>query len=116
MMYSGYTNRVASWFTENLGYDYDPKIHGVVSDWVIDLVSIGFSKPEEFYGNSMRTEEELLDAANKYHREYKALKRAHGGEGDEETGDAGVINLVLMIQQAVDSSCYINCEGATVLG
>lgn len=120
-MYSGRTDLVANWFTEKLGYDYDPKIHGVVSDWVIDLVSIGFSKPDQFYGKSMRTEKELLDAASKFYREYKALKQAEGRGGDEETGDAGVSRLVFSCQRKnraspFSYSFWLGYEDRIVLG
>jgi len=45
MMYSGEREGLVPWF-EKCGYRYDPAMHGLASDWVMDLVNIGFSKPE----------------------------------------------------------------------
>jgi hypothetical protein len=46
LMYFGAREEMAPWFTEGCGYPYDPKMHGLVSDWGMDLVNIGFKKPE----------------------------------------------------------------------
>jgi hypothetical protein len=42
-MYHGPTAHMVSWFSV-LGYFYDPTVHGSASDWVLDLVSLGFDK------------------------------------------------------------------------
>jgi hypothetical protein len=46
MMFTGPTSKVVPWFSTTLGYAYDPTLHGVTSDWVMDLVSVAFSKPK----------------------------------------------------------------------
>lgn len=46
LMYTGPTGGLVPWFT-SLGYAYDPEIHGMASDWALDLVSLGFTKPQQ---------------------------------------------------------------------
>jgi len=46
LMYTGPTDELTKWFT-SLGYDYDPGTHGMASDWALDLVSLGFTKPQQ---------------------------------------------------------------------
>ena len=29
----------------SIGYDYSPELHGVASDWALDLVAIGETRP-----------------------------------------------------------------------
>ena len=56
LMYEGSTGLVHSWFCGYLGYSYDPKEDGAISDWCLDLVSIDFAKSrvrtvEQFHKN-----------------------------------------------------------------
>lgn len=46
MMYFGSHDKMVPWFSDKLGYAYDAAMHGVPSDWVMDLVNVGFQKPE----------------------------------------------------------------------
>ncbi|MEW5315840.1 MAG: hypothetical protein WDW38_007242 [Sanguina aurantia] len=46
VMYEGPTVEMIPWFTQSLEYQYNPEVNGVPSDWVLDLVSVGFSKPK----------------------------------------------------------------------
>jgi hypothetical protein len=46
LMYTGPTEQLVPWFT-SLGYAYDPELHGMASDWALDLVSLGFTKPQQ---------------------------------------------------------------------
>lgn len=46
VMYEGPTIEMIPWFTQSLEYQYNPEVNGVPSDWVLDLVSVGFSKPK----------------------------------------------------------------------
>lgn len=46
LLYFGPRESLVPWFSEVLGYDYDPQLHGVASDWVMDLVNVGFKKPK----------------------------------------------------------------------
>ena len=44
-MYSGPREGLVGWFT-GLGYGYDPIVQGSPSDWVMDLVNIGFGEQQ----------------------------------------------------------------------
>lgn len=46
LMYTGPTDGLTRWFT-SIGYHYDPAEHGMASDWALDLVSLGFTKPQQ---------------------------------------------------------------------
>jgi hypothetical protein len=46
LMYTGPTEQLVPWFT-SLGYAYDAELHGMASDWALDLVSLGFTKPQQ---------------------------------------------------------------------
>ncbi len=46
MMFTGPTSEVVPWFSSTLGYAYDSQLHGVTSDWVMDLVFVTFNKPK----------------------------------------------------------------------
>lgn len=46
MMYSGMRDGMVPWFVDHCHYTYDPGMHGLASDWVMDLVNVGFTKPE----------------------------------------------------------------------
>jgi ABC-type multidrug transport system ATPase subunit len=65
LMYTGPTDDMIDWFGSQ-GYLYDPNLHGVPSDWALDLVAVGFNKPYEFYGRTMRTEQDLLEASQAF--------------------------------------------------
>lgn len=45
-LYSGEAEGAQPWFTNRLGYPYNAQLDGAVSDWLMDLVSIGFAKSE----------------------------------------------------------------------
>lgn len=45
-MYTGPTDNLVPWF-KSLGYYHDLQEHGVASDWALDLVSLGFTKPQQ---------------------------------------------------------------------
>lgn len=45
-MYTGPTDELVPWFT-SLGYYYDLQEHGMASDWALDLVALGFTKPQQ---------------------------------------------------------------------
>jgi hypothetical protein len=56
---------VVPWF-EHLGYTYIPAMHGLPSDWIMDLVNINFDRPAEHYGAMFQSEEELESAAEAF--------------------------------------------------
>ena len=45
MLFSGPPGSAVPWFS-SLQYEYLPERDGNVSDWLLDLVSVGFTKPE----------------------------------------------------------------------
>lgn len=65
MMYHGPQEDMVPWF-DHLGYSYHPSMHGVASDWALDLVAIGFHKPQKFYGHTIRNMDELNRASSKF--------------------------------------------------
>ena len=69
LMYHGPREGITDWFG-SLGYTYDPGLHGVPSDWALDLVAIGFAKPARFYGHTISTREDLLAASEAFKRRY----------------------------------------------
>lgn len=71
LMYHGTRDGVVEWFSGRLGYPYDPQLHGVVSDWALDLVAIGFYKPKKFYGHTITSAEELHGASAQFVAMYK---------------------------------------------
>ncbi|GBF96283.1 ABC transporter G family [Raphidocelis subcapitata] len=84
LMYTGPREGLTPWFS-SLGYAYDPNLHGVSSDWALDLVAIGFAKPERFYGATMTTRDQLMAAASAFKAHYLA---SHGLDGDEPNSPA----------------------------
>ena len=49
-LYFGPPQRALDWFSGSLGYSYSYQRDGAVSDWLMDLVSVGFQKPSSFLG------------------------------------------------------------------
>ena len=48
-LYQGRCDAVVGWFEGDLGYGpWDSAVHGTASDWVMDLVNVGFSKSEVY--------------------------------------------------------------------
>ena len=47
-LYFGVPDEAAGWFGSSLGYTYAPAQDGAVSAWLMDLVSVGFSKQSDF--------------------------------------------------------------------
>ena len=43
-LYFGAPQRALDWFSGSLGYSYSYQRDGAISDWLMDLVSVGFSK------------------------------------------------------------------------
>ncbi|WIA12817.1 hypothetical protein OEZ85_006447 [Tetradesmus obliquus] len=72
LMFYGPREEMSPWFSEGCGYPYDPRMHGLVSDWGMDLVNIGFKKPESLFGRMMNTLEELDTAADAFRKRYLA--------------------------------------------
>ena len=47
-LYFGLPQEAVAWFSGSLGYAYAPAQDGALSDWLMDLVSVGFSKRSDF--------------------------------------------------------------------
>lgn len=47
-LYFGDPSGAIAWFQDQLGYQYIAERDGAPSDWLIDLVAVGFTKPKEF--------------------------------------------------------------------
>jgi hypothetical protein len=47
-LYFGDPGKAIAWFQDQLGYQYIAERDGAPSDWLIDLVAVGFTKPKEF--------------------------------------------------------------------
>jgi hypothetical protein len=64
LMYTGICDGLVEFF-HTIGFDYDANLHGVVSDWALDLVACGSHKPKKFYGNTITSKEEVRAALRK---------------------------------------------------
>ncbi len=49
-LYFGPPARAMDWFSGTLGYTYNQARDGSISDWLMDLVSVGFGKPTDWAG------------------------------------------------------------------
>ena len=65
-LYFGPPGGVAPWFGERAGFRYAPRRDGAVSDWIIDLVSVGFAKPPAVAARSMTGVADVTAAAAKW--------------------------------------------------
>ena len=73
-MYHGPRDGLVEWFAR-LGYGYDPALHGVVSDWALDLVACGSHKPARFYGpKTITTREQVAAASARFVEEWMAAR------------------------------------------
>lgn len=52
-LYFGSPKRALDWFSDALGYSYSYQRDGAVSDWLMDLVSVGFQKPASYRDRSV---------------------------------------------------------------
>jgi hypothetical protein len=84
LLYTGTRSGMVPWF-ELLGYDYDPDLHGLPSDWVMDLINIDYAhKLDESEGaarGGMTTVEELHKAAQRF-QAYQQDPRSSSGSKD----------------------------------
>ena len=64
LMYTGICDGLVEFF-HTIGFDYDANLHGVVSDWALDLVACGSHKPKKFYGHTITSKEEVRAAGER---------------------------------------------------
>ncbi|KAF8067234.1 ctr9 [Scenedesmus sp. PABB004] len=99
LMYFGPREAMVPWFVGR-GYPYDPALHGLASDWVMDLVNIGFKKPESLFGRMMNSLDELTTHADAFRKRYLAALPPSGpgaaaaaaaarSDDAQRAGDAG---------------------------
>ena len=60
---AGLQTRAIDWFSKCLGYTFWPGQQGAESDWLMDLVSVGFSKPKSLIGASMTSRSDVVKAS-----------------------------------------------------
>ncbi|GBF93870.1 ABC transporter G family [Raphidocelis subcapitata] len=86
-MYHGPCSDLIGWFQGHLGYGpWDSAVHGTASDWVMDLVNVGFTKGE-LPGFTIATRSDLEQAARKFSVHYKCLcsaEKQHPGEAPQK--------------------------------
>lgn len=88
LMYCGPCGEMAAWFEKGLGLGpWNPAVHGIVSDWAMDLVSIEFQKPEGA-GRTIESQQQLEAAALGFTQHYWTLHGAHGDGGAEAAAAA----------------------------
>ena len=66
-LYFGPPQEAVNWFSNCLGYALWPGQHGAEADWLMDLVSVGFSKPQALRGASMTSREDVAKASKLWH-------------------------------------------------
>ncbi|KAJ9518404.1 hypothetical protein QJQ45_018417 [Haematococcus lacustris] len=79
---SGCVSSCCSW-----QFRYRADVDGVASDWVMDLVSVGFTKPQEYLGCSMSSRADL-DCAAKAFTKYHLAQTKPGSLAIIATGQA----------------------------
>ena len=73
-LYFGPPEQVTDWFSGCLGYSFSPGQHGSVADWLMDLVSVGFSKPAALGATTMTSRADVATASELWHaRRQKVL-------------------------------------------
>lgn len=87
-LYFGRPDRALAWFSDALGYDYDLLRDGAVSDWMMDLVSVGFAKPEDAARRSMTSSADVVAAYRAFQRERPPVTDAIGLNGTGTTSSA----------------------------
>lgn len=70
-LYFGPPQEAVNWFSSCLGYTFWPGQHGAEADWLMDLVSVGFSKPQALCSSSMTSREDVSKASELWHAHCK---------------------------------------------
>jgi hypothetical protein len=91
-MFHGAREGLVTWF-DDLGYRYHPALHGVASDWALDLVAIGFQKPFKVFGHSITTIEQLQSASCQFVASYRSHSGAVLYRGGSESMMIGTKSL-----------------------
>ena len=70
-LYFGPPQEAINWFSKCLGYTFWPGQRGAEADWLMDLVSVGFSKPQTLRAASMTSREDVAKASELWHAHCK---------------------------------------------
>jgi hypothetical protein len=91
-MYQGPCSAIVDWFQGTQGYGpWDSAVHGTASDWVMDLVNVGFSKGE-LHGYTIATRSDLEQSAGRFAQHFRRA-RAQAAEGKQLAEAKGVAAL-----------------------
>ncbi|BDA42962.1 ABC transporter G family member 22 [Coccomyxa sp. Obi] len=80
-LYFGSPKRALDWFSDALGYSYSYQRDGAVSDWLMDLVSVGFQKPTSYRDRSMCSLSDVQRAAAAFSKERSEERAERGVSG-----------------------------------
>ncbi len=94
LMYYGPRDGLVEWFGAR-GYHYDAGMHGVASDWALDLVAIGFHKPKKFYGHTITTKEQLQSVSAAFVARYREAQGLKDSPADSPTHMGGSLGSKL---------------------
>ena len=72
-LYFGPPEQVTDWFSGCLGYSFWPGQHGSVADWLMDLVSVRFSKPAMLGGTTMASRADVVTASELWHAHHQKV-------------------------------------------
>jgi hypothetical protein len=104
LMYTGPTDGLTRWFT-SIGYHYDPAEHGMASDWALDLVSLGFTKPQQ--GTRGQQDDNGAHPEQQQQRHSSSSQQQRGEpESDDSLDDNCSIQPVAILPNRASSSRY----------
>eukprot|EP00879_Flechtneria_rotunda_P017044 GHRR01017850.1.p1 GENE.GHRR01017850.1~~GHRR01017850.1.p1 ORF type:complete len:820 (+),score=223.92 GHRR01017850.1:95-2554(+) len=117
LMFHGARDDLVPWFG-HLGYTYDPALHGVASDWALDLVAIGFHKPKRFYGHTITNMEELTRASNEFSGSYTSHSGVmpYAGGSESMIGSKSISQKVQARMNKLVGVCNITGNGSSAAG
>jgi len=110
LMYTGICDGLVEWL-RGIGFDYDASVHGVVSDWALDLVAIGTHKPTQYFGQTITNMREVRTLSAHFLEHW--LERRSGGAaaaGEDlmlPQGQTGSRGPVVTVARAADTSSSI---------
>ena len=90
-LYFGPPDAAVGWFDKSLGYPYQASRDGAASDWLMDLVSVGFAKPDDVAARSMSSRADVAAAASAFTARGGAGSAAFGGGGQDAAEDAALV-------------------------
>ena len=115
-LYFGRPDRALAWFSDALGYDYDLLRDGAVSDWMMDLVSVGFAKPEDAARRSMTSSADVVAAYRAFQRERPPVTDAIGLSSTGTTSSAtsaATSGLSKPSRSSFEGASALSASGAT---